>query len=125
MRAGHLVGRCSGTCACQRQTRRTGPFLSRHFFFRHVQKLRRSRRPISRSGAGPPEMKTKLKISKLFRRRENKLRATTLRRQLRTAATVKDYEEMTEPNMKLSRALLIVLLFHVVGVQGIIALNAI
>jgi LysM repeat protein len=70
-------------------------------------------------------MKTKLKISKLFRRRENKLRATTLRRQLRTAATVKDYEEMAEPNMKLSRALLIVLLLHVVAVAGIIAFNAI
>ena len=70
-------------------------------------------------------MKTKLKISKLFRRRQNKLRATTLRRQLRTAATVKDYEEMAEPNMKLSRALLIVLLLHVVAVAGIIAFNAI
>jgi LysM repeat protein len=70
-------------------------------------------------------MKTKLKISKLFRRRQNKLRATTLRRQLRTAATVRDYEEMSEPNMKLSRALLIVLLLHVVAVAGIIAFNAI
>ena len=70
-------------------------------------------------------MKTKLKISKLFRRRQNKLRATTLGRQLRTAATVKDYEEMAEPNMKLSRALLIVLLLHVVAVAGIIAFNAI
>jgi LysM repeat protein len=70
-------------------------------------------------------MKTKLRISKLFRRRQNKLRATTLRRQLRTAATVRDYEEMAEPNMKLSRALLIVLLLHVVAVAGIIAFNAI
>jgi LysM repeat protein len=36
-----------------------------------------------------------------------------------------DYEEMSEPNMKLSRALLIVLVLHVVAVAGIIAFNAI
>src|SRR6185437_4444345 len=36
-----------------------------------------------------------------------------------------DFEEMPEPNMKLSRALLIVLLLHVVAVSGIIAFNAI
>ena len=70
-------------------------------------------------------MRTKLKISKLFRRRQNKLRATAARRPLRIAATARDYEEMAEPNMKLSRALLIVLLLHVVAVAGIIAFNAI
>ena len=36
-----------------------------------------------------------------------------------------DYEEMAEPNMKLSRALLIVLLLHIVAVAGIIAFNTI
>jgi LysM repeat protein len=36
-----------------------------------------------------------------------------------------DYEEMSEPNIKLSRALLIVLVLHVVAVAGIIAFNAI
>jgi LysM repeat protein len=36
-----------------------------------------------------------------------------------------DFEEMPQPNMKLSRALLIVLLLHVVAVSGIIAFNAI
>ena len=36
-----------------------------------------------------------------------------------------DYEEMAEPNMKLSRALLIVLVLHVVAVAGIIAFNTI
>jgi LysM repeat protein len=36
-----------------------------------------------------------------------------------------DFEEMPEPNMKLSRALLIVLLLHVVAVSGIITFNAI
>ena len=41
------------------------------------------------------------------------------------AASAADYEEMSEPNMKLSRALLIVLLLHVVAVAGIIAFNAI
>jgi len=52
-----------------------------------------------------------------------KLRATTARRAL--GGTEMDYEEMTEPNMKLSRALLIVLVLHVVAVAGIIAFNAI
>jgi LysM repeat protein len=53
-----------------------------------------------------------------------KLRAATARRSVGASAEV-DYEEMSEPNMKLSRALLIVLLLHVVAVSGIIAFNAI
>ena len=36
-----------------------------------------------------------------------------------------DYEQMAEPNMKLSRALLIVLVLHIVAVAGIIAFNTI
>lgn len=36
-----------------------------------------------------------------------------------------EYEQMAEPNMKLSRALLIVLVLHVVAVAGIIAFNTI
>jgi LysM repeat protein len=36
-----------------------------------------------------------------------------------------DYEQMDEPNMKLSRALLIVLLLHIVAVTGIVAFNTI
>lgn len=52
-----------------------------------------------------------------------KLRATTARRVL--GAAEMDYEEMSEPNMKLSRALLIVLVLHVVAVAGIIAFNTI
>ena len=51
------------------------------------------------------------------------MRATVARRPLRAATA--DYDDMTEPNMKLSRALLIVLLLHVVAVSGIIAFNAI
>ena len=61
----------------------------------------------------------KLKIPRLTIRRK-KLRAATARR-----SAEMDYGEMAEPNMKLSRALLIVLLLHVVAVSGIIAFNAI
>lgn len=57
------------------------------------------------------------------RGKRKKMRATIARRPLRAATA--DYEEMAEPNMKLSRALLIVLLLHVVAVSGIIAFNAI
>jgi LysM repeat protein len=66
----------------------------------------------------------KIKIPKLKLLRGKKLHAATARRPLRIAATA-DYDEMAEPNMKLSRALLIVLVLHVVAVSGIIAFNAI
>jgi LysM repeat protein len=63
-----------------------------------------------------------MKIPRFFRHK--KLWAATARRS--SAATPgMDFEEMPEPNMKLSRALLIVLLLHVVAVSGIIAFNAI
>jgi LysM repeat protein len=62
-----------------------------------------------------------MKMPQLLRRK--KLRASTARRSL--AITEPEYEEMAEPNMKLSRALLIVLLLHVVAVAGIIAFNSI
>ncbi|MGI9114347.1 MAG: LysM peptidoglycan-binding domain-containing protein [Chthoniobacterales bacterium] len=62
-------------------------------------------------------------FSKLFARKKKKtLRLSTARR---ASASGADFEEMAEPNMKLSRALLIVLLLHVVAVGGIIAFNAI
>jgi LysM repeat protein len=64
----------------------------------------------------------KLKIPRLPR--PKKLRAATARRSAGGSTGV-DYGEMAEPNMKLSRALLIVLLLHVVAVSGIIAFNAI
>jgi LysM repeat protein len=67
----------------------------------------------------------KLKIPKLPRfPRSKKLRAAAARRSVGGSAEM-DYGEMSEPNMKLSRALLIVLLLHVVAVSGIIAFNAI
>lgn len=62
-----------------------------------------------------------MKLPQLLSRK--KLRATTARRAL--GAAEMDYEEMSEPNMKLSRALLIVLVLHVVAVAGIIAFNTI
>jgi LysM repeat protein len=66
----------------------------------------------------------KIKIPRFLRRKPKKFRATAARRPLRIGATA-DYDEMSEPNMKLSRALLIVLVLHVVAVSGIIAFNAI
>ena len=63
-----------------------------------------------------------MKIPKLPRLLpKKKLRASTARR----AFDPDEMEEMTEPNMKLSRALLIVLVLHVVAVAGIIAFNTI
>ena len=63
-----------------------------------------------------------MKLPTLLTRK--KLRAATARRSL-GAPEQMDYEEMSEPNMKLSRALLIVLVLHVVAVAGIIAFNTI
>ncbi len=63
-----------------------------------------------------------MKLPKFITRK--KLRATVARRSLRASAQA-GHEEMSEPNMKLSRALLIVLLLHVVAVSGIIAFNVI
>ena len=64
-----------------------------------------------------------MKIPPIFTRKK-KLRATTARRSM-SAPDEMDYDEMSEPNMKLSRALLIVLVLHVVAVAGIIAFNTI
>src|SRR6478672_13912345 len=111
-------GRASAQC---RQCRRRCPVLSRHIIVRHVQKLRRSRRSISQTGANAPAMK-RIKIPSLFNAR--KLSAATARRASAASAGM-DFEGIPEPNMKLSRALLIVLLLHVVAVSGIIAFNAI
>src|SRR5260370_12434560 len=70
-------------------------------------------------------MKRKFKMPKMLRFRGKKLRASAVRRPLRIGATTADYGDLAEPTMKLSRALLIVLLLHVVAVAGIIAFNAI
>jgi LysM repeat protein len=69
-------------------------------------------------------MNFKINFAKLKARKgSKKLRATAARRPMR--ASVAPYDEMAEPNMKLSRALLIVLILHVVAVSGVIAFNAI
>jgi LysM repeat protein len=70
-------------------------------------------------------MKRKFKMPNLLKFRRKKLRATAVRRPLRIGATTAEYGDLAEPSMKLSRALLIVLLLHVVAVAGIIAFNAI
>jgi LysM repeat protein len=65
-----------------------------------------------------------MKMPSILKRK--KLNATATRRP-RTLGLPDgmDYEQMAEPNMKLSRALLIVLLLHIVAVAGIIAFNTI
>ena len=65
-----------------------------------------------------------MKMPSLIRRK--KLHAATARRS-RALGLPGDmgYEQMSEPNMKLSRALLIVLALHIVAVAGIIAFNTI
>ncbi len=58
--------------------------------------------------------------------RKKKLSAATARPSRSPGFTGEtDYEQMAEPNMKLSRALLIVLVLHVVAVAGIVAFNTI
>jgi LysM repeat protein len=64
----------------------------------------------------------RIKIPRLFN--PKKILAATARRASAASAGM-DFEGIPEPNMKLSRALLIVLLLHVVAVSGIIAFNAI
>ncbi|MEP6698187.1 MAG: LysM peptidoglycan-binding domain-containing protein [Verrucomicrobiota bacterium] len=63
-----------------------------------------------------------MKLPQLLPRK--KLRATIARRSLGLPDEM-DFEEMSEPNMKLSRALLIVLVLHIVAVAGIVAFNTI
>jgi LysM repeat protein len=63
-----------------------------------------------------------MKIPQFFTHK--KLRAATARRTSAASAGM-DFGDVPEPNMRLSRALIIVLLLHVVAVSGIIAFNAI
>jgi LysM repeat protein len=63
----------------------------------------------------------RIKIPRLFKPKQT-LAATA--RRASAASAGMDFEGIPEPNMKLSRALLIVLLLHVVAVSGIIAFNA-
>ena len=63
-----------------------------------------------------------LKIPRIFK--PKKILSATARRASAASAGI-EFDGIPEPNMKLSRALLIVLLLHVVAVSGIIAFNAI
>src|SRR5947208_4921433 len=63
-----------------------------------------------------------IKIPSLLKRK--KFLAATARRASAASAGM-DFDGIPEPNMKLSRALLVVLLLHVVAVSGIVAFNAI
>ncbi|HEU0209380.1 MAG TPA: LysM domain-containing protein [Candidatus Udaeobacter sp.] len=63
-----------------------------------------------------------MKIPRLFK--SKKFMAATARR-APSASTGMDFDGIPEPNMKLSRALLVVLLLHIVAVSGIVAFNAI
>jgi LysM repeat protein len=65
-----------------------------------------------------------MKMPSIMKRK--KLQASTARRSRALGLPDgMDYEQMAEPNMKLSRALLIVLVLHIVAVAGIIAFNTI
>ncbi len=64
-----------------------------------------------------------MKMPALLKRK--KLHAATARRPRGLGLPGLEYEQMAEPNMKLSRALLIVLLLHIVAVAGIVAFNTI
>jgi LysM repeat protein len=65
-----------------------------------------------------------MKMPSLIKRK--KLHAATARRSRALGLPDEmDYEQMSEPNMKLSRALLIVLVLHIVAVAGIIAFNTV
>jgi LysM repeat protein len=63
-----------------------------------------------------------IRIPRLFR--PKKILSATARHASAASAGM-EFDGIPEPNMKLSRALLIVLLLHVVAVSGIIAFNAI
>jgi LysM repeat protein len=63
-----------------------------------------------------------IKVPRLFK--QKRILAATARRASAASAGM-EFDGIPEPNMKLSRALLIVLLLHVVAVSGIIAFNAI
>ena len=104
------------------QVWRNRPVLPRHFLFRHVQELRRSRRSIP-CPRPRPARNNLMKLPSLLPMKETARHHA--RGGLARAPDEMDYEEMSEPNMKLSRALLIVLVLHVVAVAGIIAFNTI
>src|SRR6202011_1567083 len=112
--------------ACSRRTGapaqrsgRRGAFLAGDIFIRHVQKLCRSRQPIPRDHPGVSKVRIIRKPLKVTPRK--KLRAAAQRSAAKY--TEEDYSA-EEPNVRLSRAFVVVLLLHVVAVGGIFAFSA-
>ena len=102
------VQRARGACAAGRR----GPVFSGNLFLRHVQKLRRPRRPI-------PQPHPIARMNLPFRPpKKKKPQAAPRARRPREA----DFTE--EPNVQLSSAFVVVLVLHVVAVGGIYAFNA-
>ena len=98
---------------------RCGAFLTGNIFIRHVQKLCRSRQSIPRNHSGVSKVRIIRKPLKVTPRK--KLRAAAQRSAAKYAE--EDYSA-EEPNVKLSRAFVVVLLLHVVAVGGIFAFSA-
>ena len=87
-------------------------------FIRHVQKLCRSRQPIPRDHSGVSKVRIIRKPLKVTPRK--KLRAAAQR----AAKHAEEDYSAEEPNVKLSRAFVVVLLLHIVAVGGIFAFSA-
>src|SRR6476646_4627213 len=94
-------------------------FLTGNIFVRHVQELCRSRQSIPRDHPGVS--KVRLIKRPVKRTPRKKLRAAGQRSAAKYAE--EDYSA-EEPNVKLSRAFVVVLLLHIVAVGGIFAFSA-
>src|ERR1700731_4036997 len=119
MLLGQDAARGSRPGAPARRSGRRGAFLAGGIFIRHVQKLCRSRQPIPRNHPGVSKVRMIRKPLKVTPRK--KLRAAAQRSAAKY--TEEDYSA-EEPNVKLSRAFVVVLLLHVVAVGGIFAFSA-
>ena len=108
-----------GSGSTTKHSGRGGAFLTRNIFVRHVQKLWRSRQPIPRNYSGVSKVR-------LIKRPVKKPRGKRLRAagQRSAAKYAKEDYSADEPNVKLSRAFVVVLLLHVVAVGGIFAFSA-
>src|SRR6202795_2189738 len=112
MRPGQDAARSSRTGAPAQCSGRRGAFLAGDIFIRHVQKLCRSRQPIPRDHPGVSKVRIIRKPLKVTPRK--KLRAAAQRSAAKY--TEEDYSA-EEPNVKLSRAFVVVLLLHIVAVE--------
>src|SRR5580692_1149729 len=118
MYSGGGSSRCHRCRSPPHDFRRYGSFFSRDLLFRHVQELCGPGESISPTGPGVCQMKMiKRPVQRMPRK---KLRAAAARKSARY-----DEEEyfVEEPNVKLSRAFMVVLLLHVVAVGAIFAFS--